>query len=118
MLFGIKYQSNSEGLKIMNYCMQKYGGGIWIQGKCDLYFTNPIEAYLMSRRLTKKHDNLSYRVFVPSAEERKKITPEKIVHNRDEYNAIIDERTKDLIQLLEQQKQLEQQHETQTETQM
>ena len=73
MLYGIKYKSNSQGLKIMNYCMQKYGGGIWIKGKCDLYFTNPLEAYLMSRKLTKVHENLKYCVFIPSAEERANI---------------------------------------------
>ena len=109
MIFGIKYKSNSKGLKIMNYCMQKYGGGIWINGKCDLYFTNPIEAFLMSRKLTKTHENLNYSVFLPTAEERKKIAPENIVHNRDEYNEIVDARTKDLIELLEQQRKFEEQ---------
>lgn len=109
MLFGIRYKNNDKGLQIVNYCIQKYGCAFITQGKCDLYFTNPIEAFLMSRKLTKTHENLTYSVFVPTAEERKKITPENIVHNRDEYNEIVDARTKDLIELLEQQRKFEEQ---------
>lgn len=109
MLFGIRYKNNDKGLQIVNYCMQKYGCAFITQGKCDLYFTNPFEAFLMSRRLTKVHENLTYSIFVPSAEDRKKIPEEKIVRNREEYNAIMDERTKELTELLEKQKQFEQQ---------
>lgn len=101
MLYGIKYNVNDKGIKLFNKSMSKYGCGILTKGKCELYFTNAIQAWLTAKELGKYHKDLSYRVFIPSKEDIKNLTADDIVNTSEEYKAKMEIRSAKLIEALE-----------------
>ena len=97
MLFGIKYYPNKRGMTIAADSMQRFHSAIIPMGKCDLYFTNVIEAYLTAKELSKKNNQLKYKVFVPNTASTDLIPKERIVHTKEEYFNICHEKTQKLL---------------------
>ena len=114
MLYGIKYQPNKRGLKSIGSSMEKYGCGIYTYGKCSLYFTNVIEAYLMSKELSSYHKDLTYKVFIAKSKDLECLTAYDIVHSRAEYKA----KTKEQFDKIMQEHNLQQNQNTIEETQL
>jgi len=102
MLYGIKYDVNKKGLEKANESLERFGSAILTHGKCGLYFTNIISAYLTSRELSKSHNDLKYSVFTHNPKVNGEIAEENIVSSKEEYFKVTEERVQKLLDSLKQ----------------
>ena len=87
MLFGIKYQENKQGLKIVNKSLNQFGSAFMFRnGNVGLFFTNLFEAFKTAKDLGKFHKNIKYSVYKLTKQEEQLISLDKIVKTKQEYD--------------------------------
>ena len=101
MLYGIKYDCNKNGLKMVNNSLDNYGSAIMVRGKIDFVFKNLFDAMVVCRRFNKSNKNLKYQVFILSKEERAVVKKDRLVSSLKEYEEIRKKDKKELDEKLE-----------------
>lgn len=101
MLYGIKYDCNKNGLKMVTKSLDNYGSAIMVKGELDFAFKNLFDAMVVCRRFNKSHRNLNYKIYVLSKEEKVVVKKDRIVGSLKEYEEIRQKDKKELDEKLE-----------------